>query len=703
MVSIHSDPACHLPTQPETHVDVIVPIYGAADDLAHCLTSVAAHTDLSGHGLILVLDGPQNEAVEAVVRLFPLAQVLRNETRRGFVGSVNRGMAASTRDVVLLNSDTIVTARWLEKLIAASASADNIGTVTPLSNNGSICSVPRTLIENMLPLGFDVTSFAALIERVSTRTYVRIPTAVGFCMFIRRALLQAIGAFDEHRFGLGYGEENDFCMRASAQGWLHVTDDATFIQHAGHRSFSTERFELQRRAQRVLARLHPDYEPRVARFIADDPMAEVRRRIIEALRASGRADSARSPASDTTGSMRASTAHARRNQRPRHVVHVLHGWPPFAVAGTELYAYWLVHRQLQQREVSVYARLEDPARAQNEAVEFNDRGARVRLLTNNFLQRSPVARNIHSITYARDFARFLREERPDLVHIHHLAGLTFSPAGVAHRLGLPIVYQVQDWFALCSRVNLLDARRQRCSGPGLIKCARCNPFTGIRPARFWNLGLHVVRQAAAKRALSMADAYVMGSQFICDDYRRAGLFARGKPVHVLPYGIDVPPMSAQRPPTTQPVRFGFIGSDLPHKGLQIARAAFEGIDPALATLNIWGSAGQRFDESDKASVFAAMDVLVMPSVGLESFGLAAREAMACGVPVIATHDGALTEMAAEFFPSGDVAALRAIVLRLARDPDQVDELAQRIVIPKSADTHAEEIEDVYAAVLRARR
>jgi GT2 family glycosyltransferase/glycosyltransferase involved in cell wall biosynthesis len=678
--------------QTEAHVDVIVPIYGAADDLARCLASVIAHTNLSRHGLILVLDGPQDEAVEAVVRTVPIVQVLRNESRRGFVGSVNRGMAASTRDVVLLNSDTIVTPRWLEKLIAASASADNIGTVTPLSNNGSICSVPRTLTENMVPLGFDATSFAALVERVSARAYVRIPTAVGFCMYIRRALLQAIGAFDEHRFGLGYGEENDFSMRASAQGWLHVADDATFIQHAGHRSFSTERFALQSRAQRVLARLHPDYEPRVARFIADDPMAEVRSRIIEALRASGRAGNAVG-----TASM------ARRNQRPRHVVHLLHGWPPFAVAGTELYAHWLVQRQLQHREVSVYARLEDPARAQNEAVEFHDRGARVRLLTNNFLQRSPVARNIHSISYARDFARFLREEKPDLVHIHHLAGLTFSPAGVAHRLGLPIVYQVQDWFALCSRVNLLDARKQRCSGPALIKCARCNPLTGIRPARLWNIGLHVVRQAAAKRALSMADAYVMGSQFICDDYRRAGLFARGKPVHVLPYGIDVPPMSAQRPPAAQPVRFGFIGSDLPHKGLQIARAAFEGIDPALATLSIWGRAGQRFDEADKASVFAAMDVLIMPSVGLESFGLAAREAMACGVPVIATRDGALSEMAAEFFPSGDAQALRAIVLRLAQDPSRVDELARRIVMPKSADAHAEEIEEVYAAVLKARQ
>jgi GT2 family glycosyltransferase/glycosyltransferase involved in cell wall biosynthesis len=686
-------------------VDIIVPIYGAADDLARCLASVDAHTDFARHGLILVVDGPQDEAVEAVVRSAPMAQLLRNESRRGFVGSVNRGMAASIRDVVLLNSDTIVTPRWLEKLIAAGASANDIGTVTPLSNNGSLCSVPRTLTENFLPTGFDATAFAALIERVSARAYVRIPTAVGFCMYIRRALIEAIGAFDEQRFGLGYGEENDFCMRALARGWVHIADDATFVQHAGGRSFSAERAALQRRARRTLARLHPDYDARIARFIADDPLATVRARIVDALREYGRAGTAHrgattdKPAIAATGNARGT----RQTRGPRRVVHVLHGWPPFAVAGTELYAHWLVQRQLQQREVSVYARLEDPARAQNEAVEFNDRGARVRLITNNFLQRSPIARNIHSMRFARDFAAFLRDERPDLVHIHHLAGHTFALAGVAHRLGLPLVYQVQDWWAMCARANLLDTSARRCSGPGLAKCARCAPLTAIAPAPLWNLALHVARRAAARRALSMMDAYVMGSEFIRNDYLRAGLFAPGKSVHVLPYGIDVPAVAVQRPPTARPVRFGFVGSKLPHKGLQVAQAAFAGIDPALATLNLWGSAGTRFDESDKTSVFAAMDVLIMPSVGLESFGLAAREAMASGVPVIATYDGALTEMAAEFFPSGDATALRAIVLRLAQNPQQVDELARCIVAPKSADTHAEEIESVYAEVLKARR
>ncbi|MEO8383158.1 MAG: glycosyltransferase [Acidobacteriota bacterium] len=672
-------------------VDVIVPVYGAAEDLRRCLESVVAETDLARHGLVLVLDGPQDAAVEAAVqaavRAVPTVTVLRNEVRRGFVESVNHGMRVSTRDVILLNSDTIVTPRWVENVLAASQSDPRIGTVTPLSNHATLCSVPRAFEENLLPSGFDARSFAALVERVTARSYPRIPTAVGVCMFIRRSLLDEIGLFDAGHFGLGYGEENDFCMRATARGWVHVADDATFIQHAGHRSFRGERAALQRKAGRTLARLHPGYMPAIARFTREDPLAPARARIVSALR-----DETRGP--------------AIRDARAERVVHLVHGWPPLAVGGTELYVRWLVQQQVRRREVSVYARIDDSSRGQGEAAELFDQGARVRLVTNRFVQRNPLARNAFTDrTFERDFARFLREERPALIHIHHLAGHSFSLAGVARRFGVPIIEQIHDWWALCARVNLLDAWGRRCSGPGLAKCARCAPLTGIAPAPLWNRALHGIRRGAASRALGAADAYVMGSEFIRNDYERAGLFTPGKPVFVLSYGVGVATEAvARRGSVSRPLRFGFIGSALPHKGLQVAREAFSGIDSACAVLHVWGSAGAPFAEEDKREVFASMDVLIVPSIGLESFGLVAREAMACGVPVIATDDGALTEVqGAELFPSGDVEALRAIVLRLAAEPALVAEWATRLPRVKDTERHAEEIEDVYATVLAARR
>jgi glycosyltransferase involved in cell wall biosynthesis/GT2 family glycosyltransferase len=697
------------PAERPEAVDVIVPIYGAPADLQRCLTSVAARTDLGRHGLILVIDGPQDDAVESIVRSFATvaSQILRNDARCGFVASVNRGMRTSSRDVVLLNSDTIVTAHWLDKLIDASISSGDIGTVTPLSNNATLCSVPRPFEENLIPTGFDAESFAALVERGSARAYPRLPTGVGVCLFIRRALLDDIGYFDAERFGLGYGEENDFCMRALARGWLHIADDATFIAHAGHRSFGSSSSALQRTAARTLARQHPDYMPAIAAFMKMNPLASVHERIDRALRAR-------------------TLVTARRG--PRKVVHLVHGWPPRQQAGTELYAYWLVQRQLQWREVSVFTRMADAERAQGEPVELADDGARVRLVTNNFVQRNPAARNaLRDWTFERAFARFLAEEKPELIHIHHLAGHAFSLAGVAKRFGIPIVLQIQDWWSMCRRVNLFDFEWQRCSGPGIVKCARCAPMTRIAPAPLWNRVLHRMRRQAARRALSAADAFVMGSQFIHDDYERAGLFPAGIPAFVLPYGVETTAREG-REPARRPLRFGIVGSIIPHKGIHIAAEAFRGIDPSLATLHVWGDTSASpayvetlralggdlltfegtFAEDAKAAIFDSIDVLLVPSIGLESFGLAAREAMARGVPVVASADGALLEMfesglCGELFPPRDTDALQSIVVRLAIAPEIVDAWSARIPRPKSVAAHAEEIEKVYEIVMGSRR
>jgi glycosyltransferase involved in cell wall biosynthesis/GT2 family glycosyltransferase len=683
-------------------VDVIVPIYGAAEELRACLTSVVRETDLIRHRLVLVIDGPQNDDVEQIVTGVTAAHVLRNEQRGGFVVAVNRGMRESTSDVVLLNSDTIVTPRWLEKLIDAAYSSGDIGTVTPLSNHATLCSVPRGFEENLLPTGFEVESFAALVERVSGRSYPRIPTGVGVCLYIRRAVLDDIGFFDEKHFGLGYGEENDFCMRALARGWLHIADDATFIYHAGHRSFLASRRALQHRAQATLGRLHPRYKATIAELMQRDPLQPVRARIRSAL--------GEKPA-----------------EKRRRVVHLVHGWPPFQHAGTELYAYWLVRQQQLSHHVAVYVRGADPARAHGEAIELFDDGVRIRIVTNNFTSRNPLRRNaIRDRLIERDFERFIKSARPDLLHIHHLAGHAFSLANVAKRLGIPIVLQIQDWWFLCARVNLFDRDGNRCTGPAFEKCARCATLTKVAPAAATNRLLHAVRRSAARSAIAAADAYIAGSNAIRDDYIRAGVIPKSKPFHVIPYGVDIAIPREPRAPAQRPIRFGYVGSISPHKGVHTAVDAMRGIDPSQASLHVWGDVRAfpeyvedlkkrvgdasvifegRFAEDKKPHVFASMDMLLIPSIGLESFGLAPREAMTCGVPVIASAGGALSEMFApgecgDRFPAGDVVALHQILRRLIDDPGIIDRWSARLPRPKRNDVHAAEIERVYDAVLQ---
>ena len=117
------------------------------------------------------------------------------------------------------------------------------------------------------------------MEEAAVPVYPDIPTAVGFCMYIRRELLDAIGLFDAETFGRGYGEENDFCMRAMKAGFRNVLCDDTFVAHAGSRSFASDTEALKARNSQLLFAKHPEYLGLVQRFIAADPIAPIRARI----------------------------------------------------------------------------------------------------------------------------------------------------------------------------------------------------------------------------------------------------------------------------------------------------------------------------------------------------------------------------------------------------------------------------------------
>ena len=273
---------------PAPEVDIIIPVYNAPDYTQACLESVLRHTP-SPHRVIIIDDASTDGRISSIVEQFSesytgTALVMKNKKNLGFVGTVNKGMQTSkTRDVILLNTDTVVTSGWVEKLTRAAYSGPNIATVTPLTNNGnSICSVPAFGHINEVPDGYTIDSFARLVERVSGHRYPDIPTAVGFCMFIKRTALKDIGFFDEKEFGKGYGEETDFALRAQKHGWRNVLDDTTYIYHKGHGTFDsldTPVSEREKKGLVVLMKRYPEFIPKWKRFVAENPIESVHRRI----------------------------------------------------------------------------------------------------------------------------------------------------------------------------------------------------------------------------------------------------------------------------------------------------------------------------------------------------------------------------------------------------------------------------------------
>ena len=685
-------------------VTVVVPVHGASPDLERCLAAVVGRTDLSGHGLLVVADGPLEPGPRRVVEAAIAAggggaRLLERPARGGFPAAANAGIREAKGDVVLLNSDTEVTEGWLARLGAAARRRPRIASATPFSNNATICSLPRPLVENALPAGHSVESFGRLVEERSLRLAPEIPTGVGFCLYLAREALDDVGLLDERAWGDGYGEEVDWCLRATARGFTHVLDDATFVWHRGGGSFGPEASRRAKVSERRLARRHPAFLPRLARFLKEDPLAAARSRVVEALRPP-----------------------TRRGRRIGRVVHLVHGWPPHATGGTEVFARALARLQAERWEVSAWARLSAPERANGDAVELLDGGVRVRLVANGFRQRDPLSRNaLHDGAFLSAFDRFLDEARPDLLHVHHLAGHAATLPRAARRRGVPVVFQLQDWWPLCARVNLLDAGGGSCSGPSPLKCARCRPLTGLPPSALTNPALHALRAAVMRRALE-AERYLAGSRFLARSWEAAGWLPADASVEVVPYGLPYArPLAASREGAPRlPLRFGFVGALMPHKGAHVAVEAFRDVAPAQARLRLWGDpeadppyverllAGRgggavslegRFAEAEVAQVFAGMDVLLVPSVGLESYGLVVDEAMAHGVPVVASRLGALperyTEECGAFFPAGDASALRDVVKRLVARPETVARWRRALPRVRTLEDAVTRIEEIY--------
>lgn len=267
-----------------TNCTIIIPVYNAFADALTCLKSVIKYTDLNQQ--ILIIDDASNEGhfkdyLADHLSIDKRIILMRNPENLGFVKTVNIGMHFDlTADVLLLNSDTIVTKNWIDKLQQAAYSSPQIGTATPISNNGSICSIPLCCTYNDIPAGLSPDQFAEIVEAVSQHKYVEIPSSVGFCMYIKRKLLNEIGFFDEELFAEGYGEENDFSCRAHAAGYIDVMDDATFVFHKGEASFKEKKATLVERNSKILVEKYPTYFEDVAKFCTNLPTEEIVRRIM---------------------------------------------------------------------------------------------------------------------------------------------------------------------------------------------------------------------------------------------------------------------------------------------------------------------------------------------------------------------------------------------------------------------------------------
>ena len=272
------------------NVTIIVPVYQGIQPTQHCLNAVIPHLSPWVQLLVINDNSPEPQLTAWLQQHAAQHQytLLEHSHTLGLVATINQGITfAQTDDILLLNNRVEVPhSDWLSRLRNAAYSKDNLASITPFSNNGTICSFPHFCHDNTLFNHCTVTeldtAFAAL---PLPEILIEIPTAVKCCMYLTRACLDAIGDFDAASFDQGYGEENDWCQRAITAGWKNYHQLNVFVYHHDEEEEEEEEEEekvtpesTDRKAKALTAikARYPHYHNDLNVFVATDPAKEAR-------------------------------------------------------------------------------------------------------------------------------------------------------------------------------------------------------------------------------------------------------------------------------------------------------------------------------------------------------------------------------------------------------------------------------------------
>jgi GT2 family glycosyltransferase/glycosyltransferase involved in cell wall biosynthesis len=693
---------------------VVVPIYNAAADLVRCLESVVRETS-SPFRLVLINDGSTDQEISPILDglrcACPGLTILDRRDNRGFVRTVNQGFALSTTaDVVILNSDTIVSRGWLAKMTEAARSRPDVATVTPLTNNGTLCSIPNPFEDNDIPPGYGVQSFADLVENTSLRLFPRVPTGVGFCMLVTRRALAAVGGFDAETFGIGYGEENDFCQRAIRAGLVNVIADHAFVYHKGRASFGVRSKSLLTANLDAVSRKYPGYDAEVEHLTRAHPLAAFHERIRARI-------------------ARRRTAHAVRLR----VLHILHRG-----GGTEKHATDLA--SMVDPTILSYVLTSD---GRNLDVDEYHAGGRLRSL--RFPLPSTIGRYgpLRDAGYRDVLTTICSTLEVGLIHVHHLIYNTLDIADVAAAFGIPYVMTLHDYHTVCQMYTLLDPAGDPC-GACLLNDAR---------------SVEACMNHAGHEASYLAEYQVMMSGFLTGAAHlfvpssRARDIVAGRfptPIHdasIIEHGHRRCVKAREDPAATQPVstrdggrsslHVAVIGGLDVHKGSAVFRDLLKANEREDTTFHFYGTTsdtditqgprdrlrrlhGARFvyhgpyDSRDIVGLLIAdgIDVGLQLSIWPETFSYTVSEFADAGIPVIAGALGAQGERVERHRLGWTVPDIRdphetlAILDSIAADPLLLTEIRRQMNRDEALPSHEavwQQYVEVYMTIAPAGR
>jgi GT2 family glycosyltransferase len=260
-------------------VTIIVPVYEDFESTRACLEALEAARPAVKHRIVVVDDASPNAELRAYLDAAAdrgAIELLRNKSNVGFAVSVNTALASrSSGDVLLLNADAVLAPGAVDRLLALSRSSEDVGTLTPLSNNGELTSYPVSNQANPLPSPEAVAALDTLARETNGDALVDLPNGVGFCLYITEACLDAVGDLPE-LYAQGYYEDVEFCLAARERGFRNVATPGVYVGHAGSKSFGARKRALVMRNLELIEARFPGYRLETAAFLALDLLQSYR-------------------------------------------------------------------------------------------------------------------------------------------------------------------------------------------------------------------------------------------------------------------------------------------------------------------------------------------------------------------------------------------------------------------------------------------
>jgi GT2 family glycosyltransferase/glycosyltransferase involved in cell wall biosynthesis len=597
----------------EGTVDIVLPVYRGLAETRNCIESVLRSHNRTRIRLHIYNDcSPEREvtvylrelaAVETDIRL------VENVENLGFVRTVNAGMAHAlaqqdSMGALLLNSDTIVSGDWVDRMVNHLEAM--IGSVTALSNNATICSYP-VLGANALPEGLDAPALDALTRVANAGLSVDIPTGVGFCMLISRAALEKAGLFDAEAFGKGYGEENDFCMRSAQAGFRHRLAMDVFVEHVGEVSFADDSKPGKIIAQKIIDERYPDYGQRVSRFCLMDP--------------------------GFAGRVRLSFDAWRARGRPVTVL-MTHTWG----GGTERAVQAAAAALADSGEVLILR-----------PVEEQGEGGTVRVVHPSLFD--PFEFTFRYRT-PQELANLLLLAGTQAMQLHHLVGFGASVRRAIALADIAYSFHVHDNYTICPQITLTDAQGNYCGEPDANGCDACiaeRPSNGASDIRNWRAGHEWAALGASDVIAPSRDAAARMQR-----YTRVPVGVRYHEPEL--FGAVVQPTRGEG---KRPYRVLLLGVMAAHKGLhsliQLATEAQAENHPLQFHLIGYPQGGTdrrlpfsysgAYEESALDELIAAYapDAFLFLSQAPETYSYTLSHAIRSGLPIAANRLGAFTE------------------------------------------------------------